>query len=129
AALVMQGIWTALLVLPRTVTTNAATRQVSYGNVYNQLLEYIVSADLVFYVLMVIAVILLRRTRPDAERPYRTWGYPSVPIVSIVLSAMLIIDLAWLAPATSGIGILITLTGVPAYFLWRLSAARHANLV
>ena len=118
AALVAQGIWTALLVLPRTVTTDAATQQVTYGNVYNQLLEYIVSADLVFYFLMVVAVILLRRKKPNAERPYRTWGYPIVPIISIVLSTLLTIDLAWLAPATSGIGILIVLTGVPAYFFW-----------
>ncbi len=51
----------------------------TYGNVYNQLLEYIVSADLVFYLLMVVAVILLRRKKPNAERPYRTWGYPIVP--------------------------------------------------
>ena len=106
------------LVLPRTATTNPKTQQVTYGNVYNQLLEYIVSADLVFYLLMVVAVILLRRKKPNAERPYRTWGYPFVPIVSIVLSALLTIDLAWLAPATSGIGILIVLTGVPAYFFW-----------
>ena len=127
AALVAQGIWTALLVLPRTVAIKPATDEVSYGNVYNQLLEYIVSADLLFYVLMVVAVILLRRKRPDAERPYRTWGYPMVPITSILLSGLLIIDLAWLAPATSGIGILIVLTGVPAYFLWRLRDARHAN--
>jgi APA family basic amino acid/polyamine antiporter len=119
AALVAQGIWTGLLVLPRTVTTNSATQQVTYGNVYNQLLEYIVSADLVFYLLMVVAVIVLRRNKPDAERPYRTWGYPVVPIISIVLSALLTIDLAWLAPATSGIGILIVLTGVPAFFVWR----------
>src|SRR4026209_475913 len=129
AALVAQGIWTALLVLPRTVTTNAAIKQVTYGNVYNQLLEYIVSADLVFYLLMVVAVILLRRKKPNAERPYRTWGYPIVPIISIVLSALLTIDLAWLAPATSGIGILIVLTGVPAYFLWRLRGAQHASPV
>ena len=94
------------------------TQQVTYGNVYNQLLEYIVSADLVFYLLMVVAVILLRHKKPNAERPYRTWGYPIVPIISIVLSALLTIDLAWLAPATSGIGILIVLTGVPAYFFW-----------
>ena len=119
AALVAQGIWTALLVLPRTVTANAATQQVTYGNVYNQLLEYIVSADLVFYLLMVLAVILLRRKKPDVERPYRTWGYPIVPIISIALSAFLTINLAWLAPATSGIGILIVLTGVPAFFVWR----------
>src|SRR5215472_10337214 len=124
AALLAQGIWTALLVFPRTVTTNPATHQVTYGNVYNQLLEYIVSADLVFYLLMVVAVILLRRTTPEAERPYRTWGYPIVPIISIVLSALLTMDLAWLAPATSGIGILIVLSGVPVYFLWRLRRTR-----
>ncbi|MGE5212093.1 MAG: APC family permease [Nitrospirota bacterium] len=118
AALVAQGIWTASLVLPRTVTTNVATHQVRYGNVYNQLLEYIVSADLVFYLLMVVAVMVLRRKKPDAERPYRTWGYPVVPMISIVLSALLAIDLTWFAPATSGIGIVIVLTGVPAYFCW-----------
>src|SRR5262249_23229976 len=129
AALVRQGIWTALLVLPRTVTTNAATQQVTYGNVYNPLLEYIVSADLVFYLLMVVAVIILRHKKPNAERPYRTWGYPIVPIISIVLSALLTIDLAWLAPATSGIGILIVLTGVPAYFLWRLRGPQHGSPV
>src|SRR5437667_11186372 len=107
AALGAQGIWTALLVLPRTVTLNTATHEMGYGNVYNQLLEYIVSADLVFYLLMVVAVILLRRKKPNAERPYRTWGYPVVPIISILLSALFTVELAWLAPAKGGIGILI----------------------
>ena len=124
AALVAQGIWTALLTLPRTVTVGAATGRITYGNVYNQLLEYIVSADLLFYLLMVVALIILRRKQPDAERPYRTWGYSFVPIVSILLSGLLIVDLAWLAPATSGIGILIVLTGVPVYFFWRLRPIR-----
>jgi len=123
AALVAQGIWTAFLTLPRTVTTNAATHEVTYGNVYTQLLEYIVSADLFFYLLMVTALVILRRKAPAAERPYRTWGYPVVPFVSILLAGLLIIDLAWLAPTTSGIGILIVLTGVPAYFFWRRASA------
>src|SRR5213595_2286060 len=79
AALVAQAIWTAFLVLPRTVTVNAATHEATYGNVYNQLLEYIVSADLLFYILMIAALMILRHKRPDAERPYRTWGYPIVP--------------------------------------------------
>jgi APA family basic amino acid/polyamine antiporter len=105
--------------LPRTVTTNAQTGTVTFGNVYTQLLEYIVSADLIFYVLLVVAVMVLRRKNPLAERPYRTWGYPIVPILSVVLAAVLIFDLAYLAPSTSGIGILIVLTGVPVYFLWR----------
>jgi APA family basic amino acid/polyamine antiporter len=119
AALVAQGIWTAFLTLPHTITTNSATGERAYGNVYTQLLEYIVSADLVFYVLLVAAVMVLRRKTPAAERPYRTWGYPIVPIVSIALAMLLTLDLAWLAPATSGIGILIVLTGVPIYFFWR----------
>ena len=122
-ALVAQGIWTALLTLPRTVKTDAATHKIVYGNVYSQLLEYIVSADLLFYLLMVVALIILRRKAPAAERPYRTWGYPIVPIISILLAGLLILDLAWLAPTTSGIGILIVLTGVPVYFLWRRAAA------
>ncbi|PYI47317.1 MAG: amino acid transporter, partial [Verrucomicrobia bacterium] len=108
----------AFLTLPRTVTINAATHEVTYGNVYNQLLEYIISADLLFYVLMVAAVMLLRRKRPDAERPYRTWGYPIVPVISILLAGLLTVDLACLAPTTSGIGMLIVLSGVPAYFFW-----------
>jgi APA family basic amino acid/polyamine antiporter len=119
AALVIQGIWTAFLTLPRTMTTSAATQKVSYGNVYTQLLEYIVSADLVFYVLLVAAVMVLRRKQPQAERPYRTWGYPVVPIISILLAGLLIVDLAWLAPTTSGIGIAIVLSGVPVYLFWR----------
>jgi APA family basic amino acid/polyamine antiporter len=118
-ALIAQGIWTAMLTLPRTVTTNAATHTVSYGNVYTQLLEYIVSADLIFYLLMVAAVIVLRRQAPTAERPYRMWGYPIISILSIFLSALLIADLAFLAPETSGIGMLIVLTGLPIYFFWR----------
>jgi APA family basic amino acid/polyamine antiporter len=119
AALVAQAIWTVFLTLPRTVITDSATGAVTYGNVYTQLLEYIVSADLVFYVLLVVAVVVLRKKRPDAERPYRMWGYPLVPIISVVLAAFLIVDLAYLAPTTSGIGYLLVLTGIPVYFIWR----------
>jgi APA family basic amino acid/polyamine antiporter len=118
-ALFAQGVWTALLTLPRTVTTNNATHAVSYGNVYTQLLEYIVSADLIFYLLLVAAVVVLRRKAPAAERPYRMSGYPVVPVISIFLSALLIVDLVFLAPETSGFGMLIVLTGLPIYFLWR----------
>jgi APA family basic amino acid/polyamine antiporter len=128
AALWAQAIWTIFLTLPRTVNAHPAPGVDPYGNVYTQLLEYIVSADLVFYILLVVAVIVLRKTRPDAPRPYRTWGYPLVPIVSVVLAAFLIVDLAYLAPATSGIGYLLVLTGIPVYFVWRrgFSADRSA---
>jgi APA family basic amino acid/polyamine antiporter len=119
AALVAQGIWATLLTLPRTVAIDPGGA-VHYGNVYTQLLEYIVSADLVFYALLVVTVIVLRRKSPELPRPYRTWGYPAVPLVSLALASFLIFDLAWLAPATSGIGIGIVVTGFPAFWVWRI---------
>ncbi|PYS91947.1 MAG: amino acid transporter [Acidobacteria bacterium] len=118
-ALVIQGIWAALLTLPRTVTTDPRSGALVFGNVYTQLLEYIVSADLIFYALMVGAVIVLRRKQPDTVRPYRTFGYPFVPIIYITLAALLVLDLAYLTPSTSGIGYLLVLTGIPVYFIWR----------
>jgi APA family basic amino acid/polyamine antiporter len=117
AALLAQGIWAALLTLPRTVSVDAAGSS-HYGNVYTQLLEYIVAADLVFYVLLVMAVTVLRRKNPEIARPYHAWGYPLVPIVSITLATLLIVDLAILAPATCGIGFAIVLSGFPAFLLW-----------
>ena len=121
-ALLIQGIWAALLTLPRTVTHDPRTGAPAFGNVYTQLLEYIVSADLIFYALMVGAVIVLRRKQPQAERPYRTFGYPFVPLLYIALALLVVLDLAYLAPATSGIGYLLVLTGIPVYFLWRRKA-------
>src|SRR5207237_9786467 len=94
-ALVAQAIWTAFLTLPRTVTTDAETGLRAFGNVYTQLLQYIVSADLIFFMLLVSAVIVLRKKNPTAKRPYRTWGYPIVPITSIALAAIVILDLAY----------------------------------
>ncbi|MEP7075607.1 MAG: amino acid permease [Acidobacteriota bacterium] len=119
-ALVAQCVWASLLVLPRTVTYDAVDpSKPLLGNVYTQLLEYIVSVELVFGALAVLAVIVLRYRKPDIPRPYRTWGYPAVPIIFIVLSILLIVDLAILAPATSGVGYLLALTGIPVYLIWR----------
>ncbi len=122
-ALLTQGVWAALLTLPRTVTTDPRTGVIAYGNVYTQLLQYIISADLIFYALMVGAVIRLRRLQPHATRPYRTLGYPVVPLIYILLAVLLVLDLAYLAPAISGIGYLLVLTGIPVYFIWRRRAA------
>ncbi|HEX5891094.1 MAG TPA: amino acid permease [Pyrinomonadaceae bacterium] len=118
-ALLAQGVWASLLVLPRTVTVNPQTGAFAYGNVYTQLLEYIVSADLVLYMLMVGAVIVMRRKAPDIERPYRTFGYPVVPLIYLVVAGLFVVDLAILAPATSGVGYILVLTGVPIYYVWR----------
>jgi APA family basic amino acid/polyamine antiporter len=125
-ALIAQGLWASLLTLPRTVTQTAGAgtgaTAYTYGNVYTQLLEYIISADLIFYALMVGSVIVLRRKAPQVARPYRTLGYPFVPLVYILLAALLVVDLAYLAPSTSGIGYLLVFTGLPVYLVWRRGA-------
>jgi APA family basic amino acid/polyamine antiporter len=126
-ALIAQGVWTSLLTLPRTVTPGAKPGQFNYGNVYGQLLDYVISADLIFYMLMVGAVFVMRRKAPNLERPYRTFGYPLVPVIYIVIAMLLVIDLAYLTPGTAGIGYLLVLTGIPVYLLWRRSAASHSG--
>ena len=120
-ALITQGIWASLLTLPRTITTDKAGKVV-YGNVYSQLIEYLTSADLVFYGLMVAAVIVMRKKAAHLDRPYRTFGYPFVPVLYIALALFFVIDLGYLAPRTSGVGYLIVLTGLPAYLIWRRQA-------
>ncbi len=117
-ALIAQCIWASLLVLPRTVT-HVDGKPPSFGNVYTQLLEYIVSVDLVSAALSVAAVMVLRYRKPLMERPYKTLGYPLTPIIFLLLSAMVTVSLAFLAPATAGIGYLLAVTGIPAFFLWR----------
>ena len=114
------------LTLVRTVRTDPATGARTFGNVYTQLLEYIISVDLVFYALMVGAVLVLRRRRPELPRPYRTHGYPVVPLLYIALASLIVLDLAVLTPATSGVGYAIVLTGVPVYLWWRRGAMRDA---
>jgi len=104
------------------VTYNAGSSEPVFGNVYTQLLEYIVSVELVFGALAVFAVVVLRYRKPELTRPYKAWGYPVTPIIFVVLSLLLVLNLAFLALGTSGVGYLIALTGIPVYFLWRRRA-------
>ena len=117
-ALIAQGTWACLLTLPRTVTV-AKTGAITYGNVYTQLLEYLIPADLIFYALMVGAVIIMRRTAPQLERPYRTFGYPIVPALYIAGAATILAVLFIYRTATTWPGLVIVLLGVPVYFLWK----------
>jgi basic amino acid/polyamine antiporter, APA family len=61
----------------------------------------------------------LRRKAPLLPRPYRTFAYPLAPAIYIVLALFVVLDLAYLAPLTSGIGYLLLLPGIPAYLIWR----------
>jgi APA family basic amino acid/polyamine antiporter len=118
--LVIQGIWAALLVLPRVVTgTDKATGAPTYGSLYNDLLTYVISAALIFYILTIAGVIRLRQTRPRAERPYRAFGYPVIPVLYIVGAAVILFVLFAYQTAQTWPGLVIVLTGIPVYFIWR----------
>ncbi len=118
AGLVLQGIWSVLLVLPRTF--DPATGR--YGNLYGNLLDYVISAALIFYILTIAGVFRLRTKRPDAERPYRAFGYPVVPALYIVGAATVLLVLFAYRPATTWPGLVIVLLGLPVYFAWRRRA-------
>ncbi|HEX3127922.1 MAG TPA: amino acid permease [Thermoanaerobaculia bacterium] len=120
--LILQCVWASLLVLARTRTVDA-TGQATYGNLYGRLLDYVVFAVLIFYILTIAGIFVLRRTRPDAERPYRAFGYPVVPALYILAAATISIVLLIYKTDTSLPGLLIVLTGIPVFFLWRRTGA------
>ena len=117
--LVWQGLWAALLVLPRTYNPETAT----YGNLYSNLLDYVVSAALIFYILTIAGVFRLRRTRPDAERPYRAFGYPVLPALYIIGASVILIILFGYRTATTWPGLIIVLLGLPVYLAWKPGGA------
>ncbi len=121
--LIIQGIWAGVLVLPRTVKTDAAGTVTGYGNLYGNLLDYVISAALIFYILTIIGIFVLRRKRPDAERPYKAFGYPIVPALYVVGATVILLVLFIYQTATTWPGLVIVLAGVPVYFFWRKSNA------
>ena len=116
-AIVIQGIWSAFYVLPRTVGANG-----KYGNLYGDLLTYVISAALIFYILAIAAVFVLRVKQPDAERPYKAIGYPIVPALYVIGASIILIVLFVYQTTATWPGLLIVLTGVPVYFIWKGSA-------
>jgi APA family basic amino acid/polyamine antiporter len=122
-ALIMQGLWSAVLALIRTYQPATGT----YGNLYSNLLDYIISAALIFYILTIAGVFRLRKIQPDVERPYRAFGYPVVPAFYIVCAAVILLILFAYRPATTVPGVVIVLIGVPVYFAFRYKSGRERN--
>jgi APA family basic amino acid/polyamine antiporter len=90
-----------------------------YGNLYSNLLDYVISSALLFYILTIAGVFRLRRTRPHAERPYRTWGYPFVPLVYLAGATVVLVVLILYRPQTTWPGFVIIAIGIPVYFALR----------
>ncbi len=88
---------------------------------YSNLLDYVVSAALMFYILTIAGIFRLRATRPDAERPYPAFGYPVVPALYILGASTLLLVLFTYRGATTWPGLVIVLIGVPVYLLWKKS--------
>jgi APA family basic amino acid/polyamine antiporter len=108
-SLVLQGAWTMLLTL---------------SGSYNDLLDYVIFAVLLFYILTIAGIFRLRRTRPDAERPYRALGYPVLPAAYMAAAGLIEILLLLYKPSYTWPGLIIVLLGVPVYFVWRKKEVR-----
>jgi APA family basic amino acid/polyamine antiporter len=106
-AIVLQGLWTALLVI---------------SGSYENLFSYSIVAAWIFYMLSVAAVFVLRRKLTDLPRPYRMWGYPYTPGVFVVVSVWFVINALVTVPGPSFAALGIIATGIPIYVLWRRCA-------
>jgi APA family basic amino acid/polyamine antiporter len=113
AGLALQAVWAVLLIFS--------------GN-YGQLLDYVIFAALLFYVLTVVGLFVLRAKRPAADRPYRALGYPILPALYVFLCAVVMVDLLFVKPDYTWPGLGIVATGIPVYFIWRWRSARAKRL-
>jgi APA family basic amino acid/polyamine antiporter len=108
----MQAIWAGVLTLSGT---------------YSELLDYVIFAQLMFYVITVGAVFVMRLRRPQAPRPYRAWGYPWMPAAYIAAALVLMADLLVVKPRYTWGGLLIVLSGVPVYLYLHRRGIRSAE--
>ena len=111
-SLVVQGIWTCLLCV---------------SGSYGQLLNYVIFAVLVFYILTISGLFVLRYKRPDAERPYRAIGYPILPAIYIVMALFIDVVLLRYQPQYTWPGLIIVLLGIPVYLIWSRRSAVVQN--
>jgi basic amino acid/polyamine antiporter, APA family len=109
-SLVVQGIWTCVLCLSGT---------------YGQLLNYVIFAVLVFYILTIGGLFVLRYKRPNAERPYRAIGYPLLPAIYIVMALFIDVVLLRYKPEFTWPGLIIVLLGIPVYLIWSRGKTAH----
>jgi APA family basic amino acid/polyamine antiporter len=110
--LLLQCIWSIVLV---------------FSGTYSDLLDYTIFAALLFYAVTVAGLFVLRKTRPDAERPYRALGYPLVPTLYVVLCSVIMLVLLVVKPVYSWPSFLIVLAGIPVYFLWRSKSLQQSS--
>jgi APA family basic amino acid/polyamine antiporter len=109
AGLGIQAIWAGLLCLSGT---------------YSDLLDYVIFAVLIFYVLTIIGIFILRKKQPDAERPYKAFGYPIIPTLYVIFATCIMVDLLIFKPNYTWPGLIIVLLGIPVYYIWKRSSSK-----
>jgi len=105
--------------------TAPVQRPKTVSGVFEMLTNFVVFSASIFYVLAVAAVVVLRRSHPEWERPYRTFGYPVVPLAYLAFYVWFLYYVFHGKPAAAGIGIVLILAGLPCFYLWKQWAARH----
>ncbi|MFZ9793419.1 MAG: APC family permease, partial [Gemmataceae bacterium] len=106
----LQAIWSVLLV---------------FSGTYSELLDYVIFAALLFYALTVAGLFVLRRTKPDADRPYKAWGYPLIPLIYIALCILIMIDLLIVRPEFTWPGLILVASGIPVFYFWNSKGYSH----
>lgn len=122
-ALIVQGLWAVFLVLPRTFDPLTG----KYGNLYSNLLDYVVSAVLIFYILTILGIFRLRRLKPFAERPYKTFGYPVVPAMYVLGATVILVVLLRYRTSTTVPGLALIAAGLPVYALFRMASSSESE--
>jgi len=110
ASLMVQMVWICILCI---------------SGSYGQLLDYVVFAVLVFYILTIAGLFVLRYKQPNAERPYKAFGYPVLPAIYIVMAVFIDIVLLRYKPQFTWPGLIIVLLGIPVFYIWRSRSARQ----
>ena len=123
-AIVVQALMSAGLVLVSGILV-AVVDGFQQKSVFDMLTNFVIFSASIFYMLSVLAVILLRRRHPDWERPYRTWGYPLVPVAYLVFYCWFLWQVFWGQPFESVSGLALIALGLPVYFGWRKWVSRH----
>jgi len=94
---------------------------------YAQLLDFLVFAVVMFYILTILGLFLLRFQRPNMERPYRVLGYPVLPAIYLMLASLIEVQLLRYKPQYTWPGLILILSGVPVYWLWRKSHSANPH--
>jgi APA family basic amino acid/polyamine antiporter len=123
-SIIVQALMAAALVVASALLVRHV-ESLKRTNVFEMLTSFVVFSASIFYALSVLAVIVLRRKRPEWERPYRTLGYPLVPLLYLGFYAWFLYYVYLGKPFEAGVGLLLTAAGLPVYYAWRAWAARH----